>query len=188
MQLDTLSPIDLEIARRMGMRNWDGRYEPDSQAAALEHDLRLSILTDGASFNARLNALRAGRLDAGLTGAITLTERETWREVGGMRIEHVLAPMHFGLLDGAWLPGEGDEFTIHLQEPGIAQGFRAVWDTGDWDGGGISIPSGESGEPGSGHYTDLTRDWIGGVLHPLPFSRAAVDNAAAAVLVLTPAK
>ena len=95
--------------------------------------------------------------------------------------------MNFGFLDGAWLPGAGDEYTIHLQEPGVAQGFRAVWDVGKWDRGGISIPSGESGEPGSGHYTDLTRDWVAGTLKPLPFSRAAVDANAARVLTLRPA-
>jgi acyl-homoserine lactone acylase PvdQ len=94
--------------------------------------------------------------------------------------------MHFTLLNGDWLPGEGDEYTIHLQEPGIAQGFRAVWDAGDWDRGGISIPSGESGEPGSKHYTDLTRDWVAGDLRPLPFSDSAVRHDAADVLVLRP--
>jgi penicillin amidase len=103
-----------------------------------------------------------------------------------MRIEHPLAPMNFAFLNGAWLPGAGDEYTIHLQEPGFAQSFRAVWDVGDWDRGGIAIPSGESGEPGSAHYTDLTRAWVAGRLQPLPFGRAAVRRSAADTLVLRP--
>jgi penicillin amidase len=103
-----------------------------------------------------------------------------------MRIEHPLAPMNFAFLNGAWLPGSGDEYTIHLQEPGFTQSFRAVWDVGDWDRGGIAIPSGESGEPGSPHYTDLTRAWVAGRLQPLPFSRAAVRRSAAGTLVLDP--
>jgi acyl-homoserine lactone acylase PvdQ len=94
--------------------------------------------------------------------------------------------MNFTFLNGAWLPGTGDEYTIHLQEPGFGQGFRAVWDVGDWDRGGISIPSGESGEAGSGHYTDLTRAWVEGLLRPLPFSSAAIARSASAVLVLRP--
>ena len=119
-------------------------------------------------------------------GTISHFDGRAWGEAGGMRIEHVLAPMHFTFLDGAWLPGAGDEYTIHLQEPGLAQGFRAVWDLGDWERGGIAIPSGESGEPGSGHYTDLTRDWIAGVLQPLPFGDAGLRRNAAATLVLLP--
>ncbi len=186
MQLDTLSPRDLAIAGDVTrfarthaatpsedaaialLASWDGRYTPDSRAAALEHDLR-----DDLASHDLLSALQSG----------AFTSR-AWGDVGGMRIEHVLAPMHFTFLDGAWLPGAGDEYTIHLQEPGLAQGFRAVWDTGDWNRGGIAIPSGESGEPGSGHYTDLTTDWIAGVLRPLPFGDAAVRHSATAVLVL----
>jgi penicillin amidase len=94
--------------------------------------------------------------------------------------------MNFAFLNGAWLPGEGDEFTIHLQEPGFAQGFRAVWVVGDWDRGGIAIPSGESGEPGSEHYTDLTRAWVDGRLQALPFSRPAIARNASSILVLQP--
>ena len=104
-----------------------------------------------------------------------------------MPIEHPLAPLRFGFLNGATLPGDGDEYTIHLQEPGFSQSFRAVWDVGNWDAGGIAIPSGESGEPGSGHYRDLSADWIAGRLEPLPFSRSAVEAATHEVLTLEPA-
>jgi penicillin amidase len=212
MQLDTLSPIDLEIARdvvrfvrahpQQGSRadvlgvlgRWNGRYEPDSQAAALEHMLRVAVLGDAPEFSARLSELRgvddaaARDLESDLDGwfAFAFEQRRVWREAGGMRIEHPLAPMNFAFLNGAWLPGAGDEYTIHLQEPGFAQSFRAVWDVGDWDRGGIAIPSGESGEPGSPHYTDLTRAWVTGRLQPLPFSRAAVRRSATGTLVLNP--
>jgi penicillin amidase len=212
MQLDTFSPIDLEIARdvvrfvrahpQQGSRadvlgvlgRWNGRYEPDSQAAALEHMLRVAVLGDAPEFSARLNELRgvddaaARDLESDLDGwfSFAFEQRRAWREAGGMRIEHPLAPMNFAFLNGAWLPGAGDEYTIHLQEPGFAQSLRAVWDVGDWDRGGIAIPSGESGEPGSPHYTDLTRAWVTGRLQPLPFSRAAVRRSAADTLVLNP--
>ena len=199
MQLDTLSPIDAEIARNVAqfahahpadgnamalrlLERWDGRYEPDSRAAALEHALRFALYGDSPVFDARLN-------EQDLRGALPFAfhERRAWRDAGGMRIEHPLAPMNFAFLNGAWLPGEGDEYTIHLQEPGFAQGFRAVWDVGAWDRGGIAIPSGESGEPGSPHYTDLTNAWIAGTLQPLPFSRAAIRANATATLELTAA-
>ena len=212
MQLDTLSPIDLEIARDVVrfvrahpqqkpgadvlavLGRWNGRYEPDSHAAALEHMLRVAVLGDAQEFSTRLKELRGvndaatGDLESDLDGwfSFAFTQRRVWREAGGMRIEHPLAPMNFAFLNGAWLPGAGDEYTIRLQEPGFAQSFRAVWDVGDWDRGGIAIPSGESGEPGSAHYTDLTRAWVAGRLQPLPFGRAAVRRSAADTLVLRP--
>jgi penicillin amidase len=212
MQLDTLSPIDLEIARDVVrfvrahpqqesradvlavLGRWNGRYEPDSQAAALEHMLRVAVLGDAPEFSARLNELRgvddaaARDLESDLEGwfSFAFAQRRVWREAGGMRIEHPLAPMNFAFLNGAWLPGAGDEYTIRLQEPGFAQSFRAVWDVGDWDRGGIAIPSGESREPGSAHYTDLTRAWVAGRLQALPFGRAAVRRSAADTLVLRP--
>jgi penicillin amidase len=213
MQLDTLSPIDLEIARDVArlsrglgsadwanalalLRDWDGRYRPGSHAAVVEHALRLALFPDGTPLGGRLDTLRDERGSAREAlddaGAVLSSQNGdgsvTWSDAGATRIEHFLAPMHFGFLDGAWLPGAGDEYTIHLQEPGVAQGFRAVWDVGKWDRGGISIPSGESGEPGSGHYTDLTRDWVAGTLQPLPFSRAAIDANAVGVLTLRPTK
>jgi penicillin amidase len=213
MQLDTLSPIDLEIARDVArfaqgravqpgwsnavalLRRWDGRYRPASQGAVLEHALRLALFQDGTPLGTRLNELRDERgaprdLEDDIAAALASVEAGeagTWRDAGAIRIEHLLAPMHFGFLDGAWLPGAGDEYTVHLQEPGIAQGFRAVWDAGDWDRGGIAIPSGESGERGSGHYTDLSGAWVAGTLEPLPFSRAAIRANASSVLELLPA-
>jgi len=82
------------------------------------------------------------------------------------------------------LPGSGDEYTIHVQSAGLAQSFRAVWEVGDWNRGGLSIPSGESGEIGSPHYNDLGRSWIRGELQPLPFSDGAVAHSCRARLFL----
>lgn len=212
MQLDTLSPIDLELARDVArvagphaaqrgwskalaeLQQWDGRYRPGSRGAVLEHALRTALFDEGTPPGERLRELRdasgvTSSLDDVASGLASFSSGDsaTWRNAGAIRIEHLLAPMHFGFLDGAWLPGEGDEYTIHLQEPGVAQGFRAVWDAGNWERGGIAIPSGESGERGSGHYTDLTGAWVAGTLEPLPFDDAAVAANATAVLVLRPA-
>jgi penicillin amidase len=94
--------------------------------------------------------------------------------------------MGLRFLNGATFPGDGDSYGIHVQTSTHSQSFRAVWDVGNWDAGGMVIPSGESGEPASGHYMDLSPMWIRQQLVPLPFSDAAVRAAARATLTLTP--
>jgi penicillin G amidase len=213
MQLDTFSPIDAEIAgdvvRGRAMQGvtrdelaafdvlarWDGRFDPDSRGAALEHSVRYWLLGAGDPVGARLARLRSARADwePGLEQDVAASlisatmDRRDWGAAGAIAIEHPLSPMRFGFLNGDMLPGSGNEDTIRLQEPGFAQGFRAVWDVGNWDAGGIVIPSGESGEPGSPHYTDSTPDWIVGRLSPLPFGDAAVRRLARQTLLLEPA-
>jgi hypothetical protein len=109
-----------------------------------------------------------------------------WRIAGADPVEHALAALGITWFNGVTLPGNGDAFTVHMQSPGASQSFRAVWDVGNWDSGGISIPQGESGEPGSGHYTDEASAWITGRLSPLPFSDAAVARATVDALLLKP--
>lgn len=117
----------------------------------------------------------------------TARAHEPWSQAGAVGVKHPLAAMGFSFLNGGIMPGNGDAFAPHvlMSEP-RSQSFRAVWDPQDWDGGGIIIPSGESGEPGSHHYADLRNDWLRSNLQPLPFSAQAVAKAARATLTLTP--
>lgn len=111
---------------------------------------------------------------------------ETWGEYDRVTVRHPLAMLGFTFLNGATFPGDGDSYGLHVQTSNHSQSFRAVWDVGNWDAGGISIPSGESGEPASGHYTDLSKAWIEHRLEPMPFSAAAVRAATRETLTLTP--
>ncbi|HTX59328.1 MAG TPA: penicillin acylase family protein, partial [Verrucomicrobiae bacterium] len=171
---------------------WTGAFAGTSRVATVVHSLRTGLTNDSPSLYALLAELRRPRiapsLDGDLQGELYGLDlrAQPWRIAGSVRIEHPLAPLRFGFLNGATLPGDGDEYSIHVQEPGFSQSFRAVWEVGDWDAGGIVIPSGESGEPGSGHYTDLTATWLSGRLVPLPFTPAAVAAATTATLVLEP--
>ena len=172
MQMDALSPVDLEIARAVvriaranpldvpatsvkGLAAWDGRFTPDSRAASIEHAMRTSMLEQAPSIGALLAELRDGARPSYALAAVrdalspALRREAAWGSAGAVAVEHPLAPMRFTFLNGPALEGLGDEYTIHLQEPGFTQGFRAVWDVGNWDAGGIAIPNGESGEPGS---------------------------------------
>lgn len=99
---------------------------------------------------------------------------------------HTLSGFGFGFWNGPRLPGAGGSFAPAVQGPLLGQSFRAVWDVGAWDAGGIDIPLGESGEPASPHYADLAVLWPQHVLTPLPFSEAAVARAARSTLVLRP--
>ncbi len=103
---------------------------------------------------------------------------------GEVSVDHPLSDAWYGLLRGISLPGNGNDYTIHLQEPGFAQGFRAVWDVGNWNAGGIVLPSGESGEPGSGHYDDFAKTWLRGGLVPMPFTPDAIAHGCRSVLTL----
>lgn len=205
MQTDTYSPLDAEIAaavlhldpsgenpraRRL-LATWNGRFDPTSPAATLAHDVRDELLSGASTPAVALAKLRTDSYDPGdifrlrqsLIGPLDLAP---WGTAGAVTVQHPLSSSWYGLLSGRSLPGDGDEDTIRLQVPGFAQGFRAVWSVGDWDAGGISIPSGESGEPGSSHYDDRATAWIAGTLEPLPFSPEAVRRATLTALLLSP--
>jgi penicillin amidase len=64
--------------------------------------------------------------------------------------------------------------------------YRQVIDVGNWDASGFILPTGQSGQPGSGHYDDQVEAWRGGELAPLLFSRAAVEAAVEALVELRP--
>jgi penicillin amidase len=113
---------------------------------------------------------------------------ETWSQVNELTPHHPFFSLGIATLDGLPLAGRGDSYAVRVQHRGDGHGqsFRAVWDVGNWDAGGISIPSGESGEPGSGHYTDLTASWNENIVSSLPYSAAAVERSARHRLTLAP--
>ncbi|MGZ3541178.1 MAG: penicillin acylase family protein [Vulcanimicrobiaceae bacterium] len=197
MQLDTLSPADLEFAHHLlardarlsraerdALSHWDGRFTPDSRAATIERSLRKLAATP--NFIALLRFERSRGASPQVSSESAGDPALPWRIAGAEPIKHELAALGASFLNGAVLPGNGDNYTIHMQSPGYSQSFRAVWDVGNWDGGGITIPSGESGEPGSRHYSDLSATWIAGRLVPLPFSTRAVEADARERLTLSP--
>jgi penicillin amidase len=206
MQLDARSPAEAEFAHRLAryaqshpgflpnnavtvLAGWDGAFAPQSRAATLAHELRLDAESDAVSPYAVFDALRRkvppeDLIDALRDPFLNATRTPPWGRAGAVPVFHPFGPIGFPFLNAADLPGDGDEYTIHVQTSNLSQSFRAVWDAGDWERGGLTIPNGESGEIGSPHYDDLSASWLNGDLQPLPFSDAAVKRAAREVLLL----
>jgi penicillin amidase len=63
---------------------------------------------------------------------------------------------------------------------------RMVLDVGDWDRSVTVNAPGQSGDASSPHYADLLQTWGAGQYVPLLFTRAAIDQAAEAVMRLQP--
>lgn len=99
---------------------------------------------------------------------------------------HPFAAFNVHFWDAPSFPGSGGSYSPAVQAIALGQSFRAVWDVGNWDAGGIDLPLGESGEPGSPHYVDGVAAWLRHDLTPLPFSDAALARAATTTLTLTP--
>lgn len=206
MQMDTRSPADAEFAHRLAryarthadvlapdvirsLARWNGDYASDSRTATLEHQLRMAAENAAVSPYGVFTAVRSESPDAQIIDAVRdpflhAREEQRWGTAGAVGLLHPFGAIGFPFLNGRALPGSGDQYTVHVQTPELAQSFRAVWDVGAWDRGGLSLPGGESGEIGSRHYDDLTSAWLAGGLQPLPFSDDAVRRAAATDLLL----
>ena len=85
----------------------------------------------------------------------------------------------------------GDGFTPNATRgPGYLQSngasYRHILDLADWDRSVFTSTPGQSGQPGSPHYSDLLQMWTEGRYAPLAFSREAVEQNTAHRLVLEP--
>jgi penicillin amidase len=98
------------------------------------------------------------------------------------------------LLNIGPLPRPGDSYTVNntsysgenfdqLSGPS----YREILDVGNWDESVVANAPGESGQPGSPHYSDLVRLWDQTRYFPMLYSQAAVDKEAKDRLVLEPA-
>jgi penicillin G amidase len=196
MQMDVLSLPERELARDIApmlrgadaslaaeLAGWNGEMDGDSTTGTIIEALR-SELTHRTT--GRVPTLLMRRISPAALRAAPPPSPEPWRVAGAVPVLHALSSLGINFLDGTTLPGYGDALTVHVQYPGYGQSFRAVWDVGNWDAGGITLPQGESGEIGSGHYTDQAQAFIAGRLWPLPFSDAAVQSTALARETLTP--
>ncbi len=197
MQMDVLSLGERELAHDVAgtigkrdaslgsaLSSWDGEMDGDSTTATVVESLRLALTERHTGRMPTILGTNGGSQAA--LNAVALASPAPWRIAGAVPVLHALSSLGISFLDGTTLPGDGDALTLHVQYQGYSQSFRAVWDVGNWDAGGINLPEGESGEPGSGHYIDQAEAWIDGRLWPLPFSDGAVQRTAAERQTLLP--
>ena len=70
----------------------------------------------------------------------------------------------------------------------VAPSYRQICDLSNWDLSMSIHPVGQSGQPGSKHYADLIDAWRTMKYHPMPWSRARVEDLTAERLTLEPAE
>ena len=126
------------------------------------------------------------------------TKRWAWGKLHHARFEHPLADLpgakEAGLSDlGPWPMAGSASSPMHtgyrLSDFRVIAGasFRMVVDLADPDRSTCINSPGQSGDPRSRHYGDLTPLWAAGRYVPMPFTRGAVDAAAVERIRLEPA-
>jgi penicillin amidase len=181
------------------------------RAVGAEEVLVAEYLTDRELFRCRAlpglldhGALSQERLDDALASAWERCvdamgpDPATWRwgDIHRARFVHPLGRMPGlePLFVAAELPLGGDEQTVNnagFEGDGpfdvyVVPSWRAVYDLSNLDDSRGILPTGQSGNPASPHWNDQTDAWAAGELRPLPFTRAAVEVAAAERLTILP--
>src|SRR5438874_10876151 len=108
----------------------------------------------------------------------------SWGKLHVVRFRHPLdqAAGAAALMNLGPLPRPGDGYTVNatwygesFEQLGGAS-YREILDTSDWDRSVAVNTPGQSGQPGSPHYSDLMHMWEEGKYFPLVYSREAVEN------------
>jgi penicillin amidase len=84
-------------------------------------------------------------------------------------------------------PQSGTSFSPRAASKHDGPAMRFVTNPGDWDDSIMLIPAGQSGQPGSEHYSDQFSYWYEGRPIVSPFSDAAEGQARKHTLTLKPA-
>jgi penicillin amidase len=122
-------------------------------------------------------------------------EQWSWGKLHAVSFRHALdeRPGMKNLFDPPPLARPGDEYTVNAT--GVPQdswqqisgaSYREILDTSDWDQSLAVNAPGQSGQPGSPHYSDLLGLWNEGKYFPLVYSQKAVEHETTDRMVLEP--
>jgi penicillin amidase len=109
----------------------------------------------------------------------------SWGRLHLVRLRHPVnqTPNAASVTDLGPVPRPGDEYTVNAtgysgssfdQVSGAS--YREILDLSDWDHSVAVNAPGQSGQPGSPHYSDLLAPWSEGKYFPLVYSREAVEK------------
>ena len=147
------------------------------------------------------NQTRTDILDRVLQDLDRRGPQESWGKVHQVTFDHPLTRLSFvrKLAADSWSRGPfavaGGNTTINGQywserRPFVVNAIpamRFVADVGNWDDTILVLPVGQSGRPWSRHYSNQISSWLNVEAVRFPFSREAVEAAAAVRIELLPA-
>ncbi len=117
----------------------------------------------------------------------------TWGALHTITIRHSLdlQPGVKSLVDLGPISRPGDGNTVNATggasfKQGSGASYREIFDLSNWDNSLAINTPGQSGQPGSPHYSDLLQMWSEGKYFPLFYSREKVEANATERLVLQP--
>jgi len=118
----------------------------------------------------------------------------TWGKLHIVGFRHALdqQPGAKDLFDVGPLARPGDEYTPNATGMGDSwdqvsgASYRQIIDLSNWDRSWVVNTPGQSGQPGSPHYSDLLQLWDVGRYFPLLYSRKSVEGETTDRLMLEP--
>ena len=121
----------------------------------------------------------------------------SWGSLHTMTFRHALdqLPGAKPLFDLGPVARPGDGNTVNATGSGTSgfqqtsgASYREIFDLSNWDNSLAINTPGQSGEPGSRHYSDLLPIWEAGQYFPLLYSKQTIEENATDVLTLLPPK
>lgn len=187
-----------EMLRRRVMQSLfgseTGAFSRDALSAVLDSG---SIGWLGANGKATLDSLSR----AAMINADSIARGKTWGDLHYVVIDHALGEVpaieKLLSLNVGPAPHRGSTTTVDVAQYRTSQipfrtsygpSERHVVDMADVDGtGGFILPTGESGLPGSAHYSDMFEHWRNGGLWRIPLGRKAAEARTVHRMIILPA-
>jgi penicillin amidase len=112
-----------------------------------------------------------------------------WKALDSLDMLHPLGREGFlkRLLSITGKPQSGTAYSVRAATKRHGPSMRFIANLANWDDSIMLIPAGESGQLGSGHYTDQFSFWYEGKLIVTPFTDPAESKSRKHTLTLTPA-
>ena len=185
------------------------RLAPEPAWAALQGRIPLTLSVhhlqnpDKETFDANPSAARDQLLQETLKAAAEKLQSLqgsdssawSWGGLHTVTFHHPLEliPTAKSLFDIGPVPRPGDAYTVNNTSYGrgtfdqvSGPSYREILDVGNWDESVVANVPGQSGQPGSKHYSDLVPYWDQTRYFPMLYTQAAVEKQSQDRLVLEP--